>query len=271
MFRAIGRYIRAIGYLITGRIDDARRTLSTSPTVVQATYDRVIEEKTKRIHQYKDAVGAMIAQEEKKKASLKQLSEEVVRLKKLRDGAAAMARKVVERHHGDAEAVKNDPEYLKCQSAYKDFNSTLTEKETRCRELEEDIKTFEHNISGHKTQLQTLLREIDKIRQEKHATVAEMLTAKEEKEIADMLAGISKDRTHEELQEMRDARDQARATARVSREMAGIDSKRSEAEFLEYAASTEADSEFDALIGLAKKDEDVKAVETGDKTRLPEG
>ena len=74
MFKAIGRYFRAIGYLFTGRIDDARRTLSTNPAVVKATYDRVIQEKTKRIHQYKDAVGAMIAQEEKKKASLKKLT-----------------------------------------------------------------------------------------------------------------------------------------------------------------------------------------------------
>ena len=108
-------------------------------------------------------------------------------------------------------------------------------------ELEEDVKQFEQNISGHKTQLQSLLREIEKIREEKHATVAEMLTAKEEKEIADLLTGISKDRTHEELQELRDVRDQAKATARVSREMAGLDAKQSEAEFLDYATKSEAD------------------------------
>ena len=202
MFKAIGRYFRALGYLVTGRIDEARRTLSASPAVVQATYDRVIEEKTKRIHQYKEAVGAMIAQEEKKKSALKSLSEEVNHLKKLRDGAAAMARKVVDRHHGDVEAVKKDPEYLKTQAAFKDFSSTLAEKEARCVELEDDIKNFATNISQHKVQLQNLLREIDKIRVEKHATVAEMLTAKEEREIADMLSGISKDRTHEELQEI---------------------------------------------------------------------
>lgn len=271
MFRAMGRYMRAIGYLITGRIDEARKTLSVNPAVVQATYDKVIEEKTKRIHQYKEAVGAMIAQEEKKKSSLKQITEEVARLKQLRDGAAAMAKKVVERHQGNAEAVKNDPEYLKCQAAFKDFSSTLEEKERRCVELEEDIREFEKNIGGHKTQLQSLLREIDKIRQEKHTTVAEMLTAREEKEIADMLSGISKDRTQEELQEMRELRDQARATARVSREMAGVDNKRTENEFLEYAAASEATSEFDKLIGLAGKEAEAPAPDASEKTRLPEG
>ncbi|MCA9168476.1 MAG: hypothetical protein KDB23_12455, partial [Planctomycetales bacterium] len=83
MFKAIGRYIRAFGYLITGQIDSARKTLSNNPAVVQATYDRVIEEKTKRIHQYKEAVGAMIAQQEKKKSALVRLTEEIERLRKL--------------------------------------------------------------------------------------------------------------------------------------------------------------------------------------------
>ena len=70
--------------------------------------------------------------------------------------------------------------------------------EDRVADLEGEVGAFEKNIAGHKTQLQGLLREIEKLKSEKHETVAEMLTAKEEKEIADMLAGISQDRTSEE-------------------------------------------------------------------------
>jgi phage shock protein A len=268
MFRSIGRFFRAVGYLLTGRVDRARQALSMNPDVVRATYDRVIDEKKSRIQQYKDAVGGMIVQEEKKKTSLTRLTEEVVRLKQLRDGAAAMARKVVERHGGDVEAVKQDPEYQKCQSAYKDFTSTLAEKEDRCTELEQEIQELVKTVGGHKTQLESLLRDLERIRQEKHATVAELITAKEEKEIADMISGISKDRTSEELQELRDIRDQAKATARVSREMAGIDAARSEAEFLDYATKSAADNEFDALIGLSKQVE--KTGEPAEKTRIPE-
>jgi phage shock protein A len=269
MFRAIGRYLRALGYFVTGRFDRARQSLSMDPDVVRATYDRVIEEKKARIHQYKDAVGAMIVQEERKKSALKRLSEEVARLRKLREGAAAMARKVVERHQGDVASVKADQEYTKCQSAYKDFSSSLEEKENHCNELDVEIRELAKSISGHKTQLESLLRDLEKIRQEKHATVAEIITAQEEREIADMIAGISKDRTTEELQELRDLRDRAKATARVSREMAGTDIQRSEAEFLEYAAKSAADDEFDALIGLSKETPRVSA-EPIDKTRIPD-
>ena len=91
MFRSIGRYFRALGYLLTGRVDRARQALNTNPDVVRATYDRVIHEKKARIHQYRDAVGAMIAQEEKKKSSLKRLTEDVTKLRKLREGAGEVS------------------------------------------------------------------------------------------------------------------------------------------------------------------------------------
>ncbi len=267
MFRAVGRYFRALGYLLVGKVDRARQTLNTNPDVVRATFDNVISEKKKRIHQYKDAVGAMIAQEEKKKGQLERLTEDVQKLQKLRDGAAAMARKLVEKYNGDVEAVRNDPQYAKCQAAFKDFSSTLAEKEDRIVSLETDIRELSKNIGGHKVQLESLLRELEKIKEEKHATVADLMTAREEKEISDMLVGISNDRTAEELQELREVRDQAKATARVSREMAGTDAKRSEAEFLEYAEQTVVDDEFDALIGLSKQAE---ADTTTDRTQIPE-
>ena len=269
MFKAIWRYFRALGYLVTGRIDAARMTLSSNPAVIQATFDHVITEKRKRIQQYKDAVGGMIAQEEKKRFELQRQTGEVQRLSKLKEGAAAMARKVVQRHGGDIEAVKQDAEYLKCQAAFKDFSSTLEEKESRCAALEQDIETIRKSVDGHRVQLESLLREFEKVKQEKHETVADVITAKEERELSDMIAGISQDRTSQELEEMRELRHKAKATARVSRELAGTDAKRSEEEFLAYAETSSADTEFDALIGLSRKAEPEKA-EPEDKTKIPE-
>jgi len=268
MFSAIGKYFRALGYLFSGRIDRARQVLSENPAVVQATFDKIISEKVKRIHSFKEAVGSMIALSERKKSALKELYEEIAKLTKLRDGAAALAKKVVERHQGNVDSVKADPEYLKCQAAFKDFSSNLEEKSKRSSELEIEIQEAEKNIEGHKVGLQSLLREIDKIKVEKHQTVAEMLSAKEEKEIADMLSGISEDKTSQELQDLRDIRDQAKATSKVSRELAGIEVQRSEAEFLKYAESATSDNEFDKLIGLAKQAEN--KVTPGERVSIPE-
>jgi len=268
MFRAIGRWFRAVGYLFTGRIDKARQALMTHPDVIRATFDNVIDEKKKSINQYKDAVAAMIGQQEKKKDSLKSLTEEVEQLERMKAGAAAMAKKIVEKHNGDIEAVRQDPEYVRCQAAFKDFSGTLDEKQQRAAELESDIEMLAGNIDDHKVQIQGVLRDLEKIKEEKHDTVADVISAREEQQIADVISGITDDRTSEELAELRDMRREAKAKATMSREMAGLDAKRDEKEFLAYATENTANDEFDALIGLTQKDEGED--DTKEQTRIPE-
>ncbi len=268
MFKAIGKYFRALGYLITGRINKARETLDMNPAVMSATYDSVIEEKRKRLTQYKDAVSAMIAQEESKKEKLTLLTEEIQKLEKLKAGAAAKAKQLVEKYAGDPVAVKSDPEYLKCQAAFKDFTSTLAEKTKRANEIDEDLKTMVANVASHKTQIQSLMRDLEKLKEEKHDAVADVLSAKEEKEVADMMTGLSNDRTTEELRDLRELRSKASANARVSRELAGLDAKKAENEFLEYAQQSEADNEFDALIGISAKKETTES--QAKETKIPE-
>ena len=272
MFSALGKYVRAIGYLLTFRIDKASETLRMNPGVMSANYDRIITEKKARLNQYKSAIASMVAQEETKKQKLKSLTEEVVRLERMQQGAAAKAKKVAASHAGDVEAIKRDPEYLKCQAAYKDFSSTLAEKKERAAEIENDLGQLIDNVNGHKTQIQSLMRDLEKLKEEKHDTVAEVLSAREEQQVADMLTGLSEDRTGEELRELRELRQKAGAEARVSRELAGLDVKRAEEDFLAYAQSDAAEDEFDALIGLGAE-ADAAAAEpvVAEKTRIPEG
>ncbi len=254
MFAAIGRFFRAIGYLFTGKMDSTTRGLRTNPHVIQATFDRVIEDKKARIHQYKDAVARMIAQEETKKARIKELSDEIVRLNQLKEGAAAKARTVVNQLKAQGqseEQIKGNEEYVKCLAAFNDFTSSLKEKEEHVAELEGDVREISGTVSGHKIQLQSLLREVDKIKQEANQTVADIITSREEAEINNMLVGIGQDRTSKELEDMRALRQESKASARISREMAGTDTKVLENEFLEYARTGVATDEFDRLIGLA--------------------
>ena len=111
------------------------------------------------------------------------------------------------------------------------------------------------------------MRDLDKLKEEKHDAVADILSATEERQIADMMTGLSNDRTSEELRELRELRQKSAAGARVSRELAGLDTKKAEAEFMEYAQSSDADDEFDALIGLAKKETPAPAQHD---TKIPE-
>jgi len=279
MFRALGRWIKAVLYLLTGRLDAARRTLDTNPHVVRAKYDDIIRDKTDRIQQYKQAVAGLIAQQEDKMSKVKNLTEEVGKLERLKAGALAKAKQSVARLQKEGKGkdeIQGDHDYQKCLTAFNDFSSTLKEKQDRIEEIEKDIDGYGKRIGEHKVQLQSLLREIEKLKSEQADAVADMITAKQEKEISDTLAGIAQDGTAEELQRMRQLRQEVKAEAKISKELSGVDAKAQEAEFLEYARTSSANSEFDALVGLgdasasapAEKEKENKATEGG--ARLPE-
>jgi hypothetical protein len=258
MFGALGRWIKAVGYLLTGRMDSARRVLDQNPHVVRAKYDAIIREKVARIQTYKQAVAGLIAQQENKLAAVKSLTEEVGNLERLKAGALAKAKQTVEKLKASGkseEEIKGNEDYKRCLAAYNDFSSTLSEKQTRITENEADIETYRKNIGDHKVQLQQLLRDVEKIRSESADAVADVITAKQEKDIADMLSGIAQDGTAKELQDLRQMRQELKAEARISKEMAGTDTKAQEAEFLEYARTSASNTEFDSLVGLGTKTE----------------
>src|SRR4029453_12889440 len=178
-----------------------------------------------------------IAQQEQKVTKVKQLTDEVTNLEKLRSGALAKARQSVERLKAAGKTddqIKEDEDYKRCLAAYNDFSSTLAEKKDHIADAEKDIATYAKGIGDHKVQLQQLLRDVEKIKAESHDAVADIITAKKEKEVADMFSGIAQDGTAQELQNMRQLRNEMRAEARISRELAGTDTKAQEAEFLHY-------------------------------------
>ena len=258
MIRALARWIKAVGYLLTGQIDSARRVLDTNPHVMRAKYEAIIRDKINQIHTYKQAVAGLIAQQENKMAKVKALTDEAGNLERLRAGALAKAKQTVaalQQSGKSVEEVHQTEDYKKCLAAYNDFSSTLAEKQARIADLEKDIAEYASTIGNHKVQLQQLLRDMDKLKTEASDAVADIITAKQERDLADMLSGIAKDGSAEELQQMRQLRQEIRAEARISKEVAGTDTKAQEAEFLDYARRSESSSDFDSLLGLAGKAE----------------
>jgi len=280
MFRALGRWLKAVMYLLTGQIDAARRTLDTNPYVMRAKYGEIVREKTNRIQQYKQAVAGLIAQQEDKLAKVKTLTADVEKLERLRSGALAKAKQRVEALQAQGkskEEVQRDEDYVKCLAAYNDFSSTLAEKQARIAELEQDVEQYGSRIKEHKVQLTQLVREIEAIKVEAVDAVADIITARQERELADALAGIGEDGTAKELQRMRELRREVKAEARISKEIAGTDARVQEREFLEYARTTSANAEFEQLVGLAravdtaaKQVEAAKTPEAEKKSALPE-
>ena len=101
---------------------------------------------------------------------------------------------------------------------------------------------------AHQLHITSLHRDLDKIKSEQSETVADLITAREQEEIVDMLSGISMDGTSAELARMREMREKAKARSTVAQELAGTDSKSEEEEFLTAARFSAISDEFDTLI-----------------------
>lgn len=253
MFGAIGRIFRGIGYWFTGWLNLGYTSMLGNTQVVEATYAQVITDKKNRINEYMTAIGTMVANEEKKKIRLQQLKEETEKLSRLQSGALAKAKARTEVLGKDQAVLSKDPEFLKCQGAHRDFTSTLAEKTKAMEGLEKDLSDITKNVASHKVSIETLMRDLDKIKDEKGSAVADLISAVEEKKISQLLAGISEDKTAKDLEAVRNKVNEAKASAKVSRELSGLDARRSEDEFLAYAESSVADDEFAQLLGITKE------------------
>ena len=270
MANGFTRFFKAIWYTLTGRAHESADRMMENPEAVRGAYEDIINDKKGNIQRYKQAIGQLIALVEQKKTAVKNLTDEVDRLEELKAGAIAKAQQTAAQLQGDGlsqEAIKQHAEYTRCVTAYQDFNSNLMEKSGRITELENEIEGAQADIESHKLQITNLHRDLDKIKSEQSEAVADLITAREQEEISDMLSGISMDGTSAELTRMREIREKAKARSKVAQELAGTDSKSDEEEFLTAARSSATSDEFDALIfGAQQTDTQTKTEPEKSKT-----
>ena len=271
---AIGRLFKSIWYALTGRAHEMSDKIMENPEAVRGAYEDIIKDKKANLQRYKGAIAQLMALMKQKQNSVAELTKEVTRLEDLKRGALAKAKQVaseLQQQGQDPEAIKIDVDYTKCVAAYNDFSSTLTEKEARINELETDIQRAQNDIDGHKVQLEALTRDLKTIQEEQSEAVADLISARETEEIADMLSGISMDGPNAELGRMREIRQKAKSRSEISQELAGTNATVQEDEFLAAARSSSSSDEFDALIfGAGQTDKVETSTPTPEKdSELP--
>jgi len=251
MFKSLGRLLRAVGHKIAGVFGRKTESLMKDSDAMRGAYADVIDEKTGRINQYMKAVGEMAAQNEGRLGNIKRLTDQISHLEKVKGGALAKAKQVqaeLTAAGKSAEEIAQDGNMLKYRAAYADASSTLTSKQEQVAQIETEIAAAKTRIDGHKVQLQTMQREIKKLKSESSEAVADVKAAQFEKSIADTISGISEDSTDQTLEMLRGVRDNARGEATIAREVAGNNADALENELANFGASSEEANEFDALM-----------------------
>lgn len=265
MANGISRWFRSIWYTLTGRAHEAADRMMENPEAARGAFEEIINDKKGNIQRYKQAIGQLIALVEQKKSRVKNLTDEVENLEELKTGAIAKAKQTaadLQKNGMAPEEVKQHAEYVRCVTAYQEFNSNLEDKTGQITALESEIEEAQTGIDNHKVQITSLHRDLEQIKNEQSETVAELITAREQEEINDMLSGISMDGTSAELTRMREIREKAKGRSVVAQELAGTDSKSEEQEFLDAARSSSTSDEFDALIFGAQQTDTQAGTET---------
>ena len=157
-----------------------------------------IRVKREDIQRYKNVIGQSIALIENKKNSLKGLTDDIDKLEKMKAGAITKSKNTAAelRDSGaSAEEIKQHPDYVRHITSYNDYRTTLEEKNARIAKLEQDIERAQEDIETHKLQITGLHRDLEKVKTEQSEAVADLIAARTQQEVDDLLSGIRKDDT----------------------------------------------------------------------------
>lgn len=268
MFRAIVKLFSGFIFMITGGLVNLEKSLFRgNTTVIGAKYDSVIAVKIKRQEELLRAIEGLVTINAQKEQGVRRKTEEIEKLRKNQLGAKNKALKLAEGL--TKEAAEKNVEYVKARSAYTDYATTIAEKEKQCAEAELDIKQRTEIVQKYNLEFTSLQRELDKIKSEKHESIAEITAAKESAAANKQLLGLSEDNSAEVLRELREQRDGYKASVTVSANLAGLSAKTEDAEYASYAEKDIAETEFDAAMGFATKVES-KEETNQEKAKLPE-
>lgn len=194
MSNSITRFFDAIWSRLPRRTDKKDAKLMNNPEAVRGVYEDLIRDVQSNIHSYKHLIGQFLPIVKQKKNSLKDLTNEIVELKKkmsdANDASKSIAAELQKAGTSETEIEKH-PDYARCVTSYNDFHATLEEKNARVTKLEQDIERVQEDIESYKQKITCLTRDREKIKTEQSEAVAELITAREQDEISKMLSGIN--------------------------------------------------------------------------------
>ncbi len=246
------RAIRAIGYWFGSLFSGIRRSLMGNTAVLAVGYDDAAKQKGQHVQQLTDATVGLKEVAETTRTNLKNVADSIATEEQRLRGAAIAGRQLVQKYNGDVAKVQADPEYQEAATEAQKITAKLESLKSQRDDLEEKLKSLTARIQQNKGLIQTKLREVQAIRNEKKEAIASIEAARQEEAAAKLINGIPDDTSDQLLQEMRSIRSQAEMRSNIQQELAGnaIEASNGKDKFLALAQGTQSHNDFDALIGL---------------------
>jgi uncharacterized protein YlxW (UPF0749 family) len=244
------RYLRALGYMVTGRFSEAWRTLQSNKYVMQATYDKSIEKTKSRRKTVEEGIAELIVIVNERTSEIKQLQGKVDLLTKSKNGAKiAMQKRIDElKSAGKTRAeIEQDGLFQDHERAHKDATGELTKATADLQSKEADRVARQKEVDNYKIELKTMQRTVRSLEDEKRTVVTDVAIAQQRIAANKVLAGAAEDETDKDLEGVREAHKRTMAQLQVSSELTANDANVADNKYLQYAEEAEADKELDDL------------------------
>ncbi len=241
-FRAIFRFIITLGGLLEGSTQRATDAMLTaSPDAIRSQFRKTREDWINDYNQMKDAVAELCKIRDSKSEEVTKIQRIVTDLGKKMAGAIELFKK-----NGD-EALRE---------SYSRFAGEREKLVIREDELLEQITEQEVLIETYKARLMTLQENIEKLKEEEAATVADIVSSRKINELNDKLKGLSTDTQAKNIDAIREARQKAKAKAKLSTELStelsGADQFVLDSKLMQAGQASVHLSEFDEAVRVER-------------------
>ncbi|MFC1853270.1 hypothetical protein ACFL27_23985 [candidate division CSSED10-310 bacterium] len=246
------RFWQAIKRLITfkflyesKRIDEKAEAIFTkSPDGIKAGYDLTKEKWVTQYRDLRDAIANLLELQEQRQIRLEKSEKEENELIEKREGALTLFEKT--------QAEGNLEEAKKHEAAFNRFHSRIEEIDKMQEELLQEITENGKELANYKLRLTEFQNQIKELEEEKQEAVADFVSSQKTIELNERLSGIATSLDSGPLAAIQKRRNELKAQAKLSSELAGTDVAFQDLQYEKAGKSTAGESAMAKMLAERK-------------------
>lgn len=275
-FGGIGKLGQSVLYILAGKSNRLGEIWAAHPDAIAGSYQDVIQQKKNNILRIKDAVTSIQSLHDQKSLKLKDLIGEQEEDKEVQSAIISELKEYTSSKLAEGlsqNEIESDLKYIELMGHYSDISDTIDQRQARIDELDQDIENSDQEIDNYIAEIKSLNRELENLRKEADQAQADVVLAKEEQALNDLKSGLaSRDKSTEELKNLRSRVQKIKSGADISKKVAGTEDKNERRRLLEKHRQTRKSKELSSLLFQAEKTDQTSSSSSAsqEKSSLPE-
>jgi len=245
LWQAVKRLVTFKFLYESKRVDQkAEEIFTKSPEGIKAGFDLTKEKWVSQYRELRDAIANILELQEQRQIKLENLDKEENELLEKREGAMTLYERAM--------AENNTQEAKKHEIAFNRFHSRVEKIDQEQEELLKTIAEKGREIENYKLRLTDFQTQIQQLESEKQEAVADFVSSQKTLELNERLAGIATTLDTGPLEAIQKKRNELKARANLSSELAGTDAAFQELEYKQAGKETSGETAMAKMLAERK-------------------